>query len=673
MRLVVTLLFVTNALSLLCRLSAAPQEYVQAETQGLKARTGSKDQSMRPVEFEDIITTEKPKLITISPAGTKVAFVVERSNIEGNKVTDTLYVWDKQSGSLASNKPLLALEKIEKILWSEDVIYLSGKKEKEFQIYRLENGTPTLLVSSSNPISAFTALNGHQLYYTKLIKSSKEAVKEEKQDGYTYRWGQDGFLTLPDKEYRHYEFEEVWCLDSSTGRKQFLISLDFNNFQDDPACPISHVIDALEISPDESKLAISTVQNRLNFQDLMVFEIKTNKTYHLFPENDTTKRNPCWINNNELVFIEANHTAFIENGFNLQLWNSLTHTTKRLDINIGDEQPTSLFWNKEKNLLIVSGSKGLLSVSFSNNKTEQIPIPENLLSKWCLDDDLSFDHHFDFAATIIEDSKTPPQVVLYDLKSETATTLTALNPGIKNIMLGKVEPMTITTEKGLETNGFLLYPIDYKPGQRYPLIIGTYGFRGRNYALNAEEWHSSFPAQMFAREGYFVFLLNPLTPPSDSPSEVDWRNLQVFEQAVTTLVDKQLVDADKVGLYGWSYGAFLTEYLISHSNKFQVASLGEGGDYDPSGTWMGGSYDTVKQTADVYGGPPWGDALPNYIDHSAFFNVDKIKTPFLMEYSTCPLLGLEIYTPLRYLNIPLLSVPQSDIVDLWLHDDSLWP
>lgn len=38
-------------------------------------------QSKRPIQFEDIVTTEKPKLVKIAPDGTKVAFVVEKSNI----------------------------------------------------------------------------------------------------------------------------------------------------------------------------------------------------------------------------------------------------------------------------------------------------------------------------------------------------------------------------------------------------------------------------------------------------------------------------------------------------------------------------------------------------------------------------------------------------------------
>jgi hypothetical protein len=117
---------------------------------------------MRPIQFEDIITTEKPKLVTISHDGTKVAFAVERSNIEENNVTDTLYIWDQKSGSATA---LLTLESVKKILWVQDANYVLGQKEKEFQIYRIENGVPTLMVSSWNPISTFAAIN-HNKYTT---------------------------------------------------------------------------------------------------------------------------------------------------------------------------------------------------------------------------------------------------------------------------------------------------------------------------------------------------------------------------------------------------------------------------------------------------------------------------------------------------------------------------
>jgi dipeptidyl aminopeptidase/acylaminoacyl peptidase len=246
------------------------------------------------------------------------------------------------------------------------------------------------------------------------------------------------------------------------------------------------------------------------------------------------------------------------------------------------------------------------------------------------------------------------------LKSEQLTNLTTLNADKQNIALGKIEPLTIKTKDDVTAEGFLLYPVDYQPGKLYPLIIATYGFHGKRYALNAEEWHSSFPAQIFAKEGYFVLLLS--LPPDGSQAMVNdsekarercgWQKLHVFEQAVTTLVDKKLVDANKVGLYGWSHGAFVVEFLITHSNKFQVASIGEGGDYNPGGFWLGGMPIWSKIFDNTFGGPPWGETLKNYLAFSPFFNVEKIKTPLLMEFSTCTVSGLEMYTPLRYLNIP---------------------
>lgn len=647
LQLAATLFLFTSACN---PLLAAPQAVLSSTTQ-----------SMRPVQFEDIITTEKPKLVTISPDSTKVAFVVEQSNIEENKVTNTLHVWDKKLGSSAA---LLSLDSIKKILWIHDAAYVLGQKEKEFQIYRIENATATLLVSSSNPISTFTAVNQNKLYYTQIINSSKEASKKAAEEGYVYRWRQDMALSLFDKEHEHYEFEEVWCLDRSSGTKQLLAKFDYKNFIDD----LFHhypLIEAIELSPDESKLAVNLYRlgrpelGAPTFcKDLVIFDIPKNKTYNLRSENQVTiKRNPCWINNNELVFIEEDYA---NKKFKLCLWNNLTNTTKDLDFDIGHERPTGLAWNGGKNLLIVSSSKALLRISLSQHTIEKITIPENLLAKSPFEECISFDKNLHFLASSVEDVNTLPQVVLYDLQSKQLTILTTLNADKKNIALGKIEPLTIKTKDSVEAKGFLIYPVDYKPGERYPLIIATYAFKGKRYALNAEEWHSSFPAQIFAKEGYFVLLLN--IPPDYSQLMVNdsvkareqcgWQPLNVFEQAVTTLVEKKLVDPNKVGLYGWSHGAFVVEFLISHSTKFQVASIGEGGDYNPGEFWYSGNDTWAKIFDNTFGGPPWGKTLKNYLDFSPFFYVEKIRTPLLMEFSGGALQGLEMYVPLRYLNIP---------------------
>src|SRR5437868_13025876 len=115
--------------------------------------------------------------------------------------------------------------------------------------------------------------------------------------------------------------------------------------------------------------------------------------------------------------------------------------------------------------------------------------------------------------------------------------------------------------------------------------------------MNAEEWHSSFPSQVCSSEGWFVLMLNDIPSASQTyinastkaRDEEGWQMLKVFETAVTILGDDGLVDANKVALYGWSHGAFMVEFLISHSNKFRVACIGEGGDYNPAGYWISGN------------------------------------------------------------------------------------
>jgi hypothetical protein len=203
----------------------------------------------RYVQFEDLITVEKPKLIKLAPDGTKIAFVIENSNIEENTVTDALYIWDRQFG-LA--KALLRLDKITKILWINDAVYALGQKRQKYQIHRIKNTIAELIISSSDPISTFTAINHSKLFYTQIISTAKKDLKKAMEEGYIYQWGKDSTINLINKQYEHYEVEEIWCLDILSGEKQFLIKFDYKNLVDHWS-----LITAMELSPDETKLAIN--------------------------------------------------------------------------------------------------------------------------------------------------------------------------------------------------------------------------------------------------------------------------------------------------------------------------------------------------------------------------------------------------------------------------------
>ncbi|CDZ80130.1 Prolyl oligopeptidase family protein [Candidatus Rubidus massiliensis] len=270
------------------------------------------------------------------------------------------------------------------------------------------------------------------------------------------------------------------------------------------------------------------------------------------------------------------------------------------------------------------------------------------------------DHNDLINAYVSEDVNNPPQVVVQKKDSEEVFHLTSLNKHLDFVSRGLVEPVTIATGDKLSVKGYLVHPVNKEEGKRYPLIIATYGFRGKSFIADAE-WHSSFPAQVLANEGYFVLLMNHcglaqnLVGNSNQAREIEgWNVLKVFERAVDVLNEKGLINPNQVGLYGWSHGAFIVQFIISHSKKFQAVCLGEGGDYGPSFFFLAGTDYAAKICDNIYGGPPWGETLKNYIEFSTLFNVQQIETPVLMEFvgGFTGVGALELYVPLRYLKIP---------------------
>ena len=272
-------------------------------------------------------------------------------------------------------------------------------------------------------------------------------------------------------------------------------------------------------------------------------------------------------------------------------------------------------------------------------------------------DGVSFDPHTQTFAFIHETSTEPPEIALYHTETETLLRLTDLNPQVSKWKLGQVETIVFKTPSGIQSTGYLVHPVGEEKGKRYPLIIATYGFCGG--FLTDAEWHSTFPVQTLAGNGYAVLLLN--LPPGRSQSLVGnpelarqrlgWNASELFEYALEQMVDRGIADPTRVGIYGWSKGGFIVNFLLSHSDKFHVGALGEGGDYTPGMFWYGG-HRWVKISENIFGGPPWGKSLEAYLEFSPFYQVEKIQAPLLLEYGESALTGFEMLNPLRYLGIP---------------------
>lgn len=179
---------------------------------------------------------------------------------------------------------------------------------------------------------------------------------------------------------------------------------------------------------------------------------------------------------------------------------------------------------------------------------------------------------------------TPNDVNIINLNTGVSSELIkAENPYTGKTVLPKMELVTITSADGkTPLNGRIIYPANFDASKKYPVMLYVYG--GPHAQLVTNEWLGGtglFDYYM-AQQGYVVFTLD--NRGSDARGRdfehVVHRNLGVNEMAdqmkgIDYLKSKGFVDADRIGVYGWSFGGFMTTSLmLDHADTFKVGVAG---------------------------------------------------------------------------------------------------
>jgi len=160
--------------------------------------------------------------------------------------------------------------------------------------------------------------------------------------------------------------------------------------------------------------------------------------------------------------------------------------------------------------------------------------------------------------------------------------LTNFNPQTADLAFGEEEIIRWKSSDGSEIEGLLIKPKDYHDDKKYPLVTVIHG--GPEWAWWSG-WHLSWHewGQMLASNGYAVLLPNPRG--SDGygwkfveKSKNDWGggDYQDIMNGIDYVIGKGIADLQKLGIGGWSYGAYLTAWSITQDNRFKAAVCGAG-------------------------------------------------------------------------------------------------
>ena len=139
--------------------------------------------------------------------------------------------------------------------------------------------------------------------------------------------------------------------------------------------------------------------------------------------------------------------------------------------------------------------------------------------------------------------------------------------------------------------------------------------------------------QVFAGRGYVVFAPNFR---GGNGYGKEWINANIGQwgivdyqdimSGVDFLIAQKLADADRLGVEGWSYGGYMSQFIVTHTDRFKAAVPGAGMSNMLS---FYGTTDIQRFTVHYMQGHPW-ENMEVYTRSSPIFNIDKVTTPTLV-------------------------------------------
>jgi dipeptidyl aminopeptidase/acylaminoacyl peptidase len=185
----------------------------------------------------------------------------------------------------------------------------------------------------------------------------------------------------------------------------------------------------------------------------------------------------------------------------------------------------------------------------------------------------------------------------------------------------------------LPVEGVLLKPVGYSEGTRYPTLVvahgGPAGAYVNNYRVGGLEG-----GQFWAGQGWAVFYPNPRGSTNYGETFLranvnDWGggDYRDIMTGVDALVARGIADPDRLAHIGWSYGGYMTAWVVSQTTRFKAAMVGAG----LTNMWsMYGTNDIPNVLVTYFGNYPTSDTQALYLGRSAMSFIDQVQTPTLI-------------------------------------------
>ncbi|QYJ86417.1 S9 family peptidase [Shewanella mesophila] len=604
--------------------------------------------------------------VQLSPDGKHAVWLESRWDKELDKAQKDLWLIDTKTRK--TERLTFTNESESSPQWSPEgqYVYYIGKQSNEDkkapyngkpQVFRLsiQGGESVPVTKEVEGVNAFQlGVDGNTLYFLgNKTKTDKDLWAGMRASHSTPKYGHGKVTTNP------------------------LYKLDLAHYQQSLLLDDDKVVWEFNVNADASQIArITTTDNELvnleGWSDIEVFDTKTatNKVLQDTAWRDNAPSPYGWLlgldwneNNQQLAFrIDFDgHPGklFVATPTNDKAKVIEVSRSGDMTLNSGDIQ-----WRPNSNEICYRGSDhGRVKLFCSEIDGKQQGDTRTVIAGDLVIGSYSFSHDGKKLAFSHNGLDHFSDLFIADAASKKAKykRITNINPQVDSWILPQISVVKWTAPDGSQVEGILDLPAGYKKGDGpLPLIVQIHG--GPTSATPYALQHRSYGRSTFTANGWA--LLSPnyrgstgygdkfLTDLVGKEHDIEVADIMA---GVDHLIEQGIVDGDKMAVMGWSNGGYLTNALISTTNRFKAASSGAGV-FDQRLQWM--LEDTPGHVINFMQGLPW-EKPEAYTHGSSLTHADKIKTPTLIHIGEndqrVPLGHAQgLYRALKhYLNVPV--------------------
>ena len=497
-----------------------------------------------------------------SPDGKKIAFLSSRSGKNQIWIINTL-----------GGEPRKVTEEkkgVSSIQWSPDgknISFLKSDDDTEEETKSKEDKTDVILVDKNFKYS--------HIYTYSFLEDTVHQITKGSFTVNNYNYSPDGKKII----FSHQEDTNI-----NTGFINTDISIIDSNGDNLKNLVIRPGLDSNPIfSGDGKKFAfISSGGNEepIGLRDVHIYNLKDNTIVKLSNTPNRDSRIVSWTTDNKMLIISEN----------------IKTTSQLLLLPVNGDNYIS--WS------LINYNEGVITSVVKSKLSENI-------------------------AFCYEKLDSPVEVYISNTKEPSFEKLSDIN-NFEYPKLSKTEIISWKSFDGLEIEGILTYPKNYKKGTKYPIILQIHGGPAGVFSERFNGRPGIYMTEYFSEKGYVTIKPNPRGSTGYGKdfryaNYKDWGfgDYEDVVSGVDKVIEMGIGDPNKQFVMGWSYGGYLTSFIVTKTNRFIAASMGAG---LPNLISMVTTTDIQDYLVGHMGSEFWED-YETYEKHSAIYQIKNTKTP----------------------------------------------